>query len=499
MRNRHMIESRGATGLRRDCDSASQLDGTTRSAELHTQPRGGTALDTGARSRFENVLGHSLADVRVHTDAVSDELARKHDARALTIGHDIFLRAGQPAVTSLPGLRLLAHEAAHVVQQDLAASTAPDALAEIPSLRHEAEAHRVASTVSGDATTVGPGSDAYAAGPVVTAAPAGTSMQRWPWDDEVGDVAAGLWEGAVSAGSSAVTIGDAFLAGNGTGGPDFGVLNKALGDEVDEDQDMVRWAGKAATEATADIPILGDIVEAGALVSDVGVEAVGGSVKGAGDIASSTANALMNPMNAVTGLLEMGEHDPGLAGYLFKGAHGVFDIATGNEEGKYGSTFGELWDNLTDVDKQNQDDLDYWSQLGGGQKAWENEPIEAASRTATNLAPLILGTLAEAGFGRGAGGEPPPEVKLTREAKAADRPIEIDFQNGRGDPAPVRSIKPGDQPGLLSGVADWFSDLFKGSDEPPSSGPPRGGGGPKQMKPTRTMDQIRGSRRNRGV
>jgi hypothetical protein len=202
----------------------------------------------------------------------------------------------------------------------------------------------------------------------------------------------------------------------------------------------------------------------------------------------------------------MGEHDPGLAGYLFRGAHGLVDIASGNEKGKYGSSFGELWNNLTDVEKQDQENLSYWSQLGGGQQVWEDEPIEAASRTATNIAPLILGALGGAkGLGRGSGPKG-PNVEVPPESWDPSKPVDTeianrnpDLQYKKTDTSPTRTIPPesGGGPGLIGGIADWISDLFKGNEEPEPRAPRPDADAPRRINPTRTMDQLHGSRRRR--
>jgi len=77
----------------------------------------GAPLERGIGQRFEQSFGHTFADVRVHDDARADSLARDLGARALTVGDDIFFRAGAYESDTPAGLHLLAHEAAHTVQQ----------------------------------------------------------------------------------------------------------------------------------------------------------------------------------------------------------------------------------------------------------------------------------------------------------------------------------------------------------------------------------------------
>lgn len=106
----------------------------------------GRALDAASRSFFEGRLGRDFSDVRVHTDVAASSAARSIGARAYTLGRDIVFGAGGYAPASAGGRRLLAHELAHVVQQDPSAGRAIDGPLELgpPDSAAEAEADRVA-------------------------------------------------------------------------------------------------------------------------------------------------------------------------------------------------------------------------------------------------------------------------------------------------------------------------------------------------------------------
>jgi len=78
---------------------------------------GGSRLDSSARRYLEAGLRADLSRVRIHTDGEADQLARSVSAEAFTTGQDIFFRAGTYDLHSADGLRLLAHEATHTVQQ----------------------------------------------------------------------------------------------------------------------------------------------------------------------------------------------------------------------------------------------------------------------------------------------------------------------------------------------------------------------------------------------
>jgi hypothetical protein len=78
----------------------------------------GAPLGSDLRRVLEPSFGHSFGDVRIHDDAESDAQARQLDAAAFTVGGDIHFRSGFFDPRSPGGMHLLAHEAAHVVQND---------------------------------------------------------------------------------------------------------------------------------------------------------------------------------------------------------------------------------------------------------------------------------------------------------------------------------------------------------------------------------------------
>ncbi|MBW3665011.1 MAG: DUF4157 domain-containing protein [Actinobacteria bacterium] len=83
-------------------------------------PSSGLSLP-GDSDAARRILGSSASEVRIHTG--TDAAAAAGDALAMTDGYDIHLGAGAPAPTSPEGRALLAHEAAHVVQQTRAGVT----------------------------------------------------------------------------------------------------------------------------------------------------------------------------------------------------------------------------------------------------------------------------------------------------------------------------------------------------------------------------------------
>jgi hypothetical protein len=84
---------------------------------IETHAGGGNSLDSHAQRKLEDGLGADLSGVRVHTDSEADKMARSVDSVAFTSGQDIFFSEGAYDPSSHAGMRLLAHEATHTVQQ----------------------------------------------------------------------------------------------------------------------------------------------------------------------------------------------------------------------------------------------------------------------------------------------------------------------------------------------------------------------------------------------
>jgi uncharacterized protein DUF4157 len=78
---------------------------------------GGSPLDGSIAAAFGSSLGHSVADVRVHTDSTAAALTRAVSARAFATGTDIFFAPGEYNPGTSSGRELIAHEVAHTDQQ----------------------------------------------------------------------------------------------------------------------------------------------------------------------------------------------------------------------------------------------------------------------------------------------------------------------------------------------------------------------------------------------
>ena len=86
-------------------------------AEVVRRKGAGSPLDQPARGTLEGFFGSDLDHVRVHTDSAAVQLSRELNARAFTVGQDIFFSPGAYQPASREGQGLLAHELTHVAQQ----------------------------------------------------------------------------------------------------------------------------------------------------------------------------------------------------------------------------------------------------------------------------------------------------------------------------------------------------------------------------------------------
>ena len=87
-------------------------------AQLQGAKSGGQPLSPSVREPMERAFGAGFGDVRVHTGAKADSLARSIQAKAFTTGQDVFFRQGAYEPGSRGGQELVAHELTHVVQQN---------------------------------------------------------------------------------------------------------------------------------------------------------------------------------------------------------------------------------------------------------------------------------------------------------------------------------------------------------------------------------------------
>jgi hypothetical protein len=178
--------------------AAQQTRGSTfsprpRSAQAITrQSRGGQALEPSFRDNLGERFNHDFGAVRIHSDTVAAQIAARERARALTVGKDIFFGAGEYQPNSRAGTMLLAHELAHVVQQQAA-----------PLLQRQTAAgndHPLEIQANRAAQAFASG------GAMPSLTPVSPQLQRQAWEDD-GENAADVAAPAVDGGGAASGLG----------------------------------------------------------------------------------------------------------------------------------------------------------------------------------------------------------------------------------------------------------------------------------------------------
>jgi hypothetical protein len=105
---------------------------------------GGSPLPAELARRLAAELGVDLSAVRVHTDDKAARAAAELQARAFTIGNDIYFAAGAYDPASTAGAELIAHEVAHAAQNSRGGSPHGGRRVSRPDDSHERQADEFA-------------------------------------------------------------------------------------------------------------------------------------------------------------------------------------------------------------------------------------------------------------------------------------------------------------------------------------------------------------------
>jgi hypothetical protein len=109
----------------------------------------GQPLDSGTRAFMEQRYAHDFSSVRVHADAQAGESAQAVNASAYTVGRHVVFAPGQYAPDQGQGQHLLAHELAHVVQQQHAGTSAPERISQPDDVEEKAAGAAAAGVMAG--------------------------------------------------------------------------------------------------------------------------------------------------------------------------------------------------------------------------------------------------------------------------------------------------------------------------------------------------------------
>lgn len=169
MGNRAFGEMLGGDVLQRKCACGGTCSHCQEEEELHRKEASGTEapkgnerlrlvqdvlrssgqpLDGTTRSFMESRFGEDFSQVRVHTDAKAAESARAVNASAYTVGQNVVFANGQYTPSQNSGLRLLAHELTHTIQQGTGSQTNSVQRIGDPATPLEREADQAAESIT---------------------------------------------------------------------------------------------------------------------------------------------------------------------------------------------------------------------------------------------------------------------------------------------------------------------------------------------------------------
>lgn len=107
----------------------------------------GERLDPATRAFMEPRFGHDFSEVRVHTDSRAAESARAVNALAYTVGRDVVFDEEQYSPHDRSSREIIAHELAHVVQQQFQPPTLNSLKIEESNSAAEHEADQAAQII----------------------------------------------------------------------------------------------------------------------------------------------------------------------------------------------------------------------------------------------------------------------------------------------------------------------------------------------------------------
>jgi hypothetical protein len=151
---------------------------------------GGSPLPENIQNEVGETLGHDFNDVRVHTDETADKLSQTINARAFTVGSDIFFKGGVFAPGTTAGRETLIHELTHVIQQSGSRASNGSLKLGAPDSVHEEEAASMGKRHSSGALSATPGANSVVQKQgeedELQMEPEEDELQMEPDDDELG-------------------------------------------------------------------------------------------------------------------------------------------------------------------------------------------------------------------------------------------------------------------------------------------------------------------------
>ncbi len=109
------VQRKGTSFLQAKSNDTAISDATQ--SAIQSSRGAGHAMDAGIRSFMSQRFGHNFNNVTIHTGSDAVQMSRELNAKAFTVGSDIYFNQGEYQPASDHGKHLLAHELTHVLQQ----------------------------------------------------------------------------------------------------------------------------------------------------------------------------------------------------------------------------------------------------------------------------------------------------------------------------------------------------------------------------------------------
>jgi Domain of unknown function (DUF4157) len=107
-----------ASFIQRKESSAGIVASDVVSNKINASKGGGSSMDSHTQSFMQSRFGADFSNVKIHTGIEAVQMNRELNAKAFTVGSDIYFNEDQYNPGSGEGKHLLAHELTHTIQQD---------------------------------------------------------------------------------------------------------------------------------------------------------------------------------------------------------------------------------------------------------------------------------------------------------------------------------------------------------------------------------------------
>jgi hypothetical protein len=99
-------------------DTGEGMESEVVSGKIKAYKGSGSPMADTTKSFMESRFGNDFSNVRIHTGDYAAKMSNELNARAFTVGSDIYFNSGKYAPEASEGKHLLAHELTHVEQQN---------------------------------------------------------------------------------------------------------------------------------------------------------------------------------------------------------------------------------------------------------------------------------------------------------------------------------------------------------------------------------------------